>query len=334
MLERQLMKVTTLSISLILSMGFALMPAQAEDAVFSGPQVGEKLPAFEIQLLNQNRGDDAATESATENAGRENSAAKSSGVKGFDPTAGDGPVLLVFFHELTRPGFGLTRAIASFAAKRADQGMKSSVIFLTDDPTSTRKWATNVRQHFADGVNYGISMDGDEGPGAYGLNRNVTLTILVGQDGKVTSNFALVQPQLQADGPEILQAIADVTGGGDVPNVADLEARYAGRNRMNQNRRGQPMADRATRAAQDPELTSLLRSVINKQASAEEVQEAAKKVEAYVEENASARKELTRIVNTVVNSGKIANYGTEAAQSVLRKWQATLNQDSTPTTEE
>jgi hypothetical protein len=74
------------------------------------------------------------------------------------------------------------------------------------------------------------------------------------------------------------------------------------------------------RAAGDTELSALLRAVINKQATEAQVQAAAAKVEDYVEKNEQARKELSRIVNTVVNSGKIENYGTVTAQKVLRRW--------------
>ena len=49
-------------------------------------------------------------------------------------------------------------------------------------------------------VPVGVSVDGLEGPGSYGLNRNVTLTVLVGKAGRVRANFALVQPS-DADGP-------------------------------------------------------------------------------------------------------------------------------------
>jgi len=49
----------------------------------------------------------------------------------------------------------------------------------------------------ADKAPTGISPDGEEGPGSYGLNRKMTLTILVANKGKVTANFALVQRTLR-----------------------------------------------------------------------------------------------------------------------------------------
>ena len=257
-----------------------------EDPVFSGPQVGEQLPSFPMLGL------------FAEQEGKPIDLLKE---------ADGGPIMIVFFHELTRPGFGLMRAVTNFAGERTAQGLKVGVVFLTDDATETTKWAGNVQRMFSDKVTYGVSPDGKEGPGAYGLNRNVTLTILVGNEGKVTANFALVQPQLSADGPAILNAIAAVTGGGEIPSVDELDSRYAARMNMQRGDAGREMAQQGGRGQSDPRLGSMLRAVINKQASDEAVKEAAAKVEAYIAENQSARMELKRIVNTVLNSGKIEN---------------------------
>ena len=46
-------------------------------------------------------------------------------------------------------------------------------------------------------------------PGAYGLNRNVAVTVLVATDRVVSANFALVQPSLEVDAPKIFKSIAD-----------------------------------------------------------------------------------------------------------------------------
>lgn len=259
----------------------------ADEEVFSGPQPEETLPSFEASGVF---GDLAG--------------------KKFDliEQAAGKPVALIFVHARTRPAFGLTNTIMRFAASRADAGLQSGVIFLTDDSTATEEWMRVVERHFPQGVAYGISDDGPAGPGAYGLNRNVTLTVLVGKEGKTTANFALVQPSLQVDGPKILQAIVDVTGGGKVPTIAELRpARAAGRNRMNLR-------------ADDPRLASLVRAVINKQATDDEVSTAAAAVEAYVTANEKARQQLGQIASRVVNSDRLSNYGTEAAQKTIREW--------------
>ncbi len=58
-----------------------------------------------------------------------------------------------------------------------------------------------------------VSVDGKEGPGSLGLNRKVTLTILVGNKGEVKANFALIQPSLQTDLLPIANAMVDLIGG-------------------------------------------------------------------------------------------------------------------------
>ena len=65
----------------------------------------------------------------------------------------------------------------------------------------------------------------------------------------------------------------------------------------------------------------MLRAVINKQASEDDVSKAAVEVEKYVEKNETAKRELGRITTTVVNSGKFSNYGTEAARKKLKEWE-------------
>lgn len=276
---------------------------KVSDTVFSGPQVGEALSGFEVTSLVGN-------------------------VEGkvLNPVADakEEPIVLVFMHELTRPGFGLMRAVTRFAEERKDKGMTIAVVFLTDDATATAKWSKNVQRLFSENVQYGMYMDGKEGPGAYGLNRNVTVTVLVGNQGKVTGNFALVQPQLQVDGPAIINSIAAVSGGGKVPSMDELEARYAGRSRMTPSKQntGAGKVPRNGRGdtQRDPKLATLLRGVINKQATIEQVRRAASQVEEYVAENEKAKNELARIAATVVNSSRLENYGTVEAQEVLRGW--------------
>jgi hypothetical protein len=269
----------------ILVIGIA--PAAAEDEIFSGPQPGEKLPGFTVKGV------------FGEHAGQE-----------FDPVQlADGkPALIIFVHARTRPAFGLANTMMKYAAQRKKDGLAATMVWLTDDATETEKWLKIVEQHMPKGVEIGYSPDGIEGPGAYGLNRNVTMTVLVGKENKTTANFALVQPSLQADGPKILKAIVAAVGSGEVPDIADLAGpRYRGRQR---NMRGKEV----------PNLRPLVRPVIDKQASKEDVDAAAKKVEEFVKKNPAAAKELGRITNTIIDAGKLENYGTPAAQEYFKKW--------------
>ena len=264
----------------------------ADDPVFSGPQVGEILPP----LMAKGVFGDAADEELN-----------------LIEKGDADPVALIFVHARTRPAFGLTNAIMKWAVKR--DKLNCGVVFLTDDSTATSEWMRKIRTHFAEGVAYTVSSDGAEGPGSYGLNRNVTLTVLVGTEGKVTANFALVQPSMQADGPKIIKAIVDVTGGGKVPTLDEIGgARYA-RDRnmraMQQNGRGEQ---------NDPRLMSLVRAVINKQATKEEVAEAVTKVDEYIAKRPPAQRQIGQIASRIVNSDKLGNYGTEAAQETIRQW--------------
>lgn len=286
------MKRSSLVIAFVLSLA---LPQQVsgDDPVFSGPQVGEKLPPF---VMNSVLG---------ETAGQEIDIVKQADGK---------PVLLAFFHARTRPAFGLANMLMRYAASRASDGLHSGVVFLTDDPTKTAQWMKVVKKHLSsDAVVYGISPEGQEGPGSYGLNRNMTLTVIVANEGKVTANFALVQPSVQADGPRILKAIVDVTGGGEVPTIAQLGgARYqnADRRKMMKTRDGK----------NDAKLTGLLRAVIRKDAKAKDVEESIAQVEDYVEKNQAARRQLGEIAARIVQSKRLSSYGTKAAQTAISKW--------------
>lgn len=256
----------------------------AQEDVFSGPQVGELLPPLTVRNI------------VGPQAGQES-----------DPvtTAEGKPLLLIFIHKRERPAFGLANTLTKAAVERGPAGLQRQLVFLTDDPTDTESWLRRIASYFEKGTPVGLSPDGAEGPGAYGLNRNVTMTVLVGREGKVTANFALVQPSLAADGPKILKAIWDATGGGEVPEITKFA----------------PQGMRArTDDRQDLKLRELLRSVIQKDASAEQVAKAARAVEEYVAEQPKARAQLGQITRRVVASPKFAEYGTAAARETLKAW--------------
>lgn len=182
---------------------------QEATEIFSGPQKGEPLAKFTVAgALGPQEGRD------------------------FDPvaSAGDKPLLLIFVHEVNRPSVGMARLLGEYAGKRAGDGLNCGVVFLTDDPAETEALIKRASGALPKEVPLGIFRDGLEGPGEYGLNRKVTMTILVANQGKVTANFALVQPSIQADAPKVLKAIVDVVGG-KVPTLEELGVGGAGRKR-------------------------------------------------------------------------------------------------------
>lgn len=342
------------------------LPLRAdEDPVFSGPQAGEKLPPLPVEGV------------VGPHAGKAVDLIKQ---------AADKPVLVIFVHQRTRPAFGLARGLMTFASKH-DEKLASGVVFLSDDPTATVQWLGNVKRYFPEPSNLAISKEGQEGPGAYGLNRKVTLTILVGKEGKVTDNFALVQPSLQADGPKIGAALGKVLELDEPPTLAQLGAptamrmddprlerlvrpllrkdvgkeqvetivtaveRYlertpaakrtlaqfaqrtiasrgfdemgteAGREQLKTwAKLAAPRDGPRNRPPAEVNLRPYLAPLINKQADVDQVDAAAKKIEAFLKDNEPAQRTLGRIANTIVDSGKLANYGTPRAQDYLRKW--------------
>jgi hypothetical protein len=265
-----------------------LPAAQAEEPVFSGPQVGERLLPFEVRGVYD------------DDEGRV-----------YDPIAGIGrkPVVLVFVHEATRPSIALTRILMTYAARLGEDGLVAGVVWLDDDATAAEQFLRRARHAMPTGVPIGISVDGEEGPGVYGLNRNVSLTVLAGEDGVVTANFALVQPSVQADGPRILARIAELLGR-EAPSLEGLLGQDQARAEM------RPARPEET----DPRLAELLRSVIRKAATAEQVDGASEEVERYVGDHEAARKQLGQIARRILDSGRLETYGTPRARTYLSKW--------------
>ena len=160
--------------------------------VFSGPQPGEKLPAFK------------ATSLAGENRGKE-----------LDPIglAGDRPQILIFQDEGgvgIRGLFGVLDAIARIDRK-SDRDLHITSVFLSDDTEKVSRFAGRFSSALLErGLDViSVSKDGRDGPGAYGLNRTVSQTIILAKDGKVTCNFVFPQGLLYAD-PHVMGGIAEL----------------------------------------------------------------------------------------------------------------------------
>ena len=264
-----------------------------KDPVFSGPQVGEKLPGFKVRGVF---GDLAGKE------------------LNFVEQAAGKPIVLVFVHDVNRMSLGMTRILTTYTASRAKDGLHTGVVWLADDVTEAENTLKRVGHALAKDAPLGISPDGKEGPGSYGLNRTVMLTILVGKDGKVTANFALVQPSLQADLPKVLDEVVKVAGGA-APKLADLVPAMNPRAAP-----ARPGAESGKKVEQDPKIRELLGPVIRRNAEPADVENAAKAVVEYARTHEAFRKEVGRIANTIIDAGKLENYGTAKAQEYLKRW--------------
>ncbi len=261
-----------------------------DDPVFSGPQPGEKLlPFVATGVLGKDADQklDVVTETDTK------------------------PCVLIFVHERSRPAFGLSNMVLRLVQDRGPEKVSGSLIFLTDDPTETVEWMNRVPDYFPKQIRLGISVDGKEGPGAYGLNRNVALTVLIAKDNTVSASFALVQPSIEVDGPKIFKTIAEALGETEVPKIADYQP---------QQRRGDSPPMKREADPQHPEIRNMLSPVIQKTATDEDVVAAAKKVEDFAAEHPDFRIQIGDIARRIIAAEKLENYGTAKCQEYLSKW--------------
>jgi hypothetical protein len=258
-----------------LIIGLALACCGAGWAVaqeFSGPQPGEKLTGFKVRGFFKPF------------AGQE---------LDFVERAQGKPICLVFIHDANRQSLRFSQVLSNYCL--GVKGLHIGVVWLSDDVTAAENFLKRSGHALAQAAPTGISVDGGEGPGAYGLNRNVTLTVLVGKDNRVSSNFALVQPSIQADLPKVLEAVAKVSG----IEAATLEDLLIVANVKLQG----PLSLLADRDAQDKEVERL-----------------ANAIEALVREDEAAGKELGKVASRLVSSGRLAKTGTARAQEFLKKW--------------
>jgi hypothetical protein len=235
----------------------------------------------------------------------------------IDPVTGadSKPIVLVFVHDVNRQTISMTRILTHYTLSRSKEGLHTAVVLLSEDTTGALSTLKRIQHALTANVPTGVSPDGLEGPGNYGLNRSVQMTILVANKNRVTANFALIQPSLQVDLPKVVRAIVAQIGGPE-PKLSDLlQAAGVEANRGMQNT---PDADA---------IRSLVRPLIQLGAQDTQVDKAAQAIEEAIEKSPQVRKEIGRISRTIVSSGKLENYGTARAQSYLKQWSEKYGQD-------
>ncbi len=163
-----------------------------ENTVYSGPQSGEKLPAFTAIGVTGPHKD-----------------------KAYDPVARvkDKPQLLIFqdYSVVSMKGLYLLAPVLDTISSKSEADLVATAVFLGDDPSEL---AANEVADLIEATKIyetAYSQDGRDGPGAYGLDRNVAMTIIVAKNGKVLHNFAFPQPMLYPD-PHLVGALAELVG--------------------------------------------------------------------------------------------------------------------------
>jgi hypothetical protein len=273
-----------------------------QDPAYSGPQKGERLPGFKVLHMNGPE------------KGRE---------VDFVVEGKGAPILIVFVHEVTRPAGQVMRRLDEHAAKR---GLRSVIVLLPDDMNQSERYAPILQGIMKYKSALGVSVDGKEGPGSYGLNREMTLTVLLAKDDKVRANWAIRSPT-DVDAPPILKAIDELLGVQEVPTRMsdeprqDLEARVAALEREIRELRA--AIERLTRQSagparpapqgappSDPALNGLFRRLIRPDNPNEEVDRVIGEIEAHVGDKADLRKQTVEGVALISD----LKYGTEYAR--------------------
>ncbi|MSU35163.1 MAG: hypothetical protein EXS36_08615 [Pedosphaera sp.] len=207
------MKPIFLALYVALQVSSLTSSTRAADAVFSGPQAREKTTPFKVlEVTGANAGKER--DPVTENAGA--------------------PTALVFIHTVERSLVPLLRVVDEFGAEHRDT-LKTEVVFLFGDRVAGEARVKAVMSSLKLQSRVGLSLDGAEGPGNFGLNKECMMTVVIAKDNVVTANFALVQPGI-ADAPKVIEALAKACGDNAPPTVAQLTeqqtARTGGGERM------------------------------------------------------------------------------------------------------
>jgi hypothetical protein len=162
----------------------------------------------------------------------------------------------------------------------------------------------------------GLSLDGAEGPGNYGLNKDCLMTVLGVRSNVVVTNFALVQPGI-ADAPRIIAALAALCGDTNPPSAEVLlAAANAGRMAPDRNRTNAPAGKDPFPGAvpTDDRLQGLLRRFIrptNDNATADAI---LAEVKEYIAKEPELRKQAADGWTRVLHFGD--RYGTEYSRKI------------------
>jgi hypothetical protein len=281
-----------------------------QEQVFSGPQPGEKTTPFKVIEL---RGPKAGQERdvIVENQGA--------------------PSALVFVHGVERSMAPILTTIDQYGAEKRD-ALKMVFVFLSNDRVTSEKHLPLVGQSLRLQSPMTLSLDGAEGPGNYGLNRQCLLTVVVAKENRVTANFALIQPGI-ADAPKVIEALAKVCGDTNPPAAEALLARRQalyGAARPSTMREGPNSAqprrpDTANKAEipgaapTDAKLLSLLRSFIQKTNDDATVDRVLSEVQEYIKGNKDLTKQAVDGWTRVIYLKYGTEYAVKAGQAMVGK---------------
>lgn len=285
---------------------------RAADPVFSGPQAREKISPFKVvELMGQNAGKER--DPVSESAGQ--------------------PTALVFVHGIERSLLPLLRVVEEYGVERKEQ-LRTEMVFLSADRIEGEQRVKAAAGSLKLQSRVGLSVDGIEGPGNYGLNKECLMTIVIAKDNTVTANFALVQPGI-ADAPKVLEALAKVCDDPHPPTVEQVNERLAARAGGNREggamRRDAANSDKPREAfpgavPTDGKLQGLLRSFIRPTNDDATVDKLLAEVKEHIKDNADLHQQAVDGWTRVLHFGD--TYGTEYSRKVGRAFLEELKREA------
>lgn len=273
----------------------------AADPVFSGPQPGEKTTGFKVIAI-----------------GGPADAAERDPIKDHEGA----PTALIFIHVVERSLVPLLRVMDEYGALRKDR-IKTEVIFLNADRISGEQKVRAVSSSLKLRSPAGMSPDGAEGPGNYGLNKECMMTIVTAKDNVVVSNFALVQPGI-ADAPAVIAALAKTCGDESPPTMDSLTPKPpAGAMMKRGETADKPKENFPGAVPTDEVLVGYLRQFIRQTTDDAQVDKVLADVKAHIKGNADLTKQAVDGWTRVLHFEK---YGTPYARKVGKEFLDQLKQ--------
>ena len=275
---------------ILLAVGLECASATAQKKTFSGPQPGERITPFKV--LKVTGPFDA---------------------KEFEIKIQKKPMLLVFLHKISEPAIGLIISLEWYASKQ--KKLSDHYVFLDIDESATvqklKRWA---QRSFLSKADMSVSLDGAEGPGRYGLNRNVDMTVLVAKDGKVLSNFALLGPN-NTDAQKILSSLAKALGQKE-PSYEKIrsELRAERTKKSEATRKAHPVF----KLAPENSLGKLMMSMLYREGiTAEHVKEVSEQMKKWAGENKTKKAALAKYCKAVLDGKfEVNRYAREALEEL------------------
>jgi hypothetical protein len=183
MIRRTVLSASVLSLALVLGVA-------AQDAVKSGPQVGQKVPG-PFHPLNING----------ESAGKKNCLYCANGAN---------PVAVVFARELTPSVAKLITKLDASTAKNTGCSMGSYAVFMSDNEKLQGQLEQLAKK--SDLKKLILSIDNPAGPEKYNISKNAAVTVLLYNDHTVAANYAFSKADLsESDISRIVSDISKIT---------------------------------------------------------------------------------------------------------------------------